>query len=91
MCTDGTCVDIKSDNKNCGACGAVCTAGEALCNRNSSNVSNRHAALMLLVVYYLVCLHTCHYLTTHTCFLADLQHLCDAKLIGWWLALCMTA
>jgi hypothetical protein len=36
MCASGTCVDIKSDNNNCGACGAMCTAGESSCYINKT-------------------------------------------------------
>jgi hypothetical protein len=42
MCTSGTCVDIKSDNNNCGACGAVCTAGEPCCHTPMLHVQ-RHS------------------------------------------------
>lgn len=39
-CCSGACVDLSSNNNNCGACGNVCPGGDTCCSGECANLSN---------------------------------------------------
>jgi hypothetical protein len=39
-CCGGSCIDIRSDRNNCGACGNVCASGQTCCSGTCRNLTN---------------------------------------------------